>query len=125
MREEFVQLVRTYLGAPYMHQGRSKAGIDCIGLYTEPSRILGISFRDSTSYSAFGRGGNLVDEFKKAGMVETPVGSIADILLFWVSKRRVPRHVGILTSQTTFITCSWKTITPYVSFIRIQVLATW
>jgi cell wall-associated NlpC family hydrolase len=30
--EQFVEAARTYLGAPWLHQGRSRQGIDCAGL---------------------------------------------------------------------------------------------
>lgn len=30
--EQFVEAARAYLGAPWLHQGRSRQGIDCVGL---------------------------------------------------------------------------------------------
>ena len=41
-RSRIVASARSWLGVPYVHQGRSKKGIDCIGLIVETARGVGL-----------------------------------------------------------------------------------
>jgi len=40
---EFVEQARTYLGVPWRHMGRNRAGVDCVGLLTCVAYDLGIT----------------------------------------------------------------------------------
>lgn len=41
--EAFVAAARSYIGVPWKHQGRSRAGLDCIGLIILAGRDIGIA----------------------------------------------------------------------------------
>jgi hypothetical protein len=41
---------REYLGVPFLHQGRSRRGVDCVGLIILAARDLGYDTRDRTDY---------------------------------------------------------------------------
>ena len=48
---DFVDAARKYLDVPFMHQGRSLRGLDCLGLVVVAARDLGISVVDNLAYS--------------------------------------------------------------------------
>lgn len=100
-----------YLGSPFKHQGRTEAGIDCIGLAVAVSRDLGllsdeIAFNgkripiadfDEPTYSREPTEASIVaplerflDRIEDAGDIR-----VGDVLLFRVLKR--PQHIGIVT----------------------------
>lgn len=45
-----VEKAKEYLGVRFAHQGRSKKGLDCVGLYICVLRDLGIEFEDVAAY---------------------------------------------------------------------------
>ena len=40
--QALIDHVRTWLDVPYLHQGRSREGVDCLGLIQMPPRELGL-----------------------------------------------------------------------------------
>lgn len=49
-REDIVTYARTYLGVPFVHQGRNRAGIDCGGLLVGVREGFGLPVKDLASY---------------------------------------------------------------------------
>jgi cell wall-associated NlpC family hydrolase len=49
-RRHVIAEARTWLGVPFLHQGRSRRGIDCSGLVIVVARELGLSRFDVTGY---------------------------------------------------------------------------
>jgi cell wall-associated NlpC family hydrolase len=50
---ELVERARTWLGVPFVHQGRTRAGVDCIGLFEALLREAGAlpaGFNEPTNY---------------------------------------------------------------------------
>lgn len=45
-----VDTARSYLGVPFVHQGRSKRGVDCVGLLVCVAQDLGIPVSDDLQY---------------------------------------------------------------------------
>lgn len=50
--DTFIATARTYLGVPWVHQGRSRDGIDCLGLIVEAARISHGNTVDVRDYAA-------------------------------------------------------------------------
>ena len=55
---------RTWLGVLWRHQGRTRAGIDCVGLLVCVARALGLSDYDSTGYGRHAQGQSFVRHFQ-------------------------------------------------------------
>jgi cell wall-associated NlpC family hydrolase len=55
-RTDIVAAARTYLGVPWRHQGRTRAGLDCAGLIVMVARDLALSDYDSTAYGRRAQG---------------------------------------------------------------------
>lgn len=53
--EAFVEAARKYIGVPWIHQGRSKIGIDCVGLIVLSARDCGL---DVPMLADYGRSPN-------------------------------------------------------------------
>ena len=51
---DVVAEARSWLGVPYLHQGRTRAGIDCVGLPIVVGRALGF-FREGFEVANYGR----------------------------------------------------------------------
>ncbi len=50
MQRKIIDTARTWIGVPWRHQGRSRAGVDCIGLGVVVGRELGLAFIDTIHY---------------------------------------------------------------------------
>jgi len=97
-RSAFVADARTYMGVRFKHQGRSRRGLDCIGLCVVAMRALGRPVWDSPAYGTTAATQGLREALvrnlgepipNKEGMHE---GDIA--LMAFVGE---PSHVGIIT----------------------------
>lgn len=93
-RESVVACARSYLSVPYHHQGRIRAGLDCIGLAIAVCRDLELGNFDFQAYSREPDGVTLLREIEK---ICTPVERYqpGDLLTFRI--RRLPQHCGIAT----------------------------
>lgn len=50
-RADLVDAARAWLGVPYQHQGRTRHGVDCIGLLLCVAHALGLSAYETHAYS--------------------------------------------------------------------------
>lgn len=97
-RAAFVKAARSYLGVPFRHQGRSRRGLDCAGLFVAAISDIGRTFFNVAAYSREPLNSglrtavvtNLGDPIQKADMRE---GDVA-LMRF----RGEPSHVGIITN---------------------------
>ena len=97
-REAVVAEARSWAGVRWVHQGRSRTGIDCIGLVVVVRRELGIGDYDIPSYPRTPDGSFLSHFFNAGGTrVEILKAQPADLLLF--KEARSPCHVGIITQR--------------------------
>jgi cell wall-associated NlpC family hydrolase len=85
---------RTYLGVRWQHQGRTRHGVDCIGLVIKTAHGLGLSEFDVSDYAA-----QAMDESLLAGcrqhLVEIMAADAApgDVLVMVFANQR---HIGIV-----------------------------
>lgn len=96
--DAIVEKAQEFIGAPYLHGGRSRNGIDCYGLVAEVFRELGATFWDSQEYS---QGDQLeaarqaLGQFAGPAFVDVDGAERGDLLLFW--GRALPQHFAICT----------------------------
>jgi cell wall-associated NlpC family hydrolase len=96
--DRIVAAARTWLGVPWRHQGRTRAGIDCVGLVVMVAKQLGLSDYDSTAYSRRPQGQGFVEHFRAhLDVIPIPNARIGDILVF--ADHAYPCHCGVLTER--------------------------
>jgi cell wall-associated NlpC family hydrolase len=94
MRQAIVACARSYLGVQWLHQGRSRLGLDCAGLIVRVARDLGLSDFDVTGYGKEPQGNALRAILEQHSIaVEKP--EVGDILLLRFT--RLPQHLAIVT----------------------------
>jgi cell wall-associated NlpC family hydrolase len=98
-REAVVTEARSWIDVRWVHQGRGRHGIDCIGLIVVVRRALEIGDYDISGYPR-APDGTFMSHFLKAGGVRIGIlkAQPADLLLFRDSKS--PCHVGIITARS-------------------------
>lgn len=103
--QRIVDEARNWLGVPFLHQGRSKHGVDCVGLVicvrevVEPCGFVSDILR---VYARRPKDGLLLAiANEKCKQIEAPeVGAM--LLVKW-PKDATPSHVAILTGEGTLI----------------------
>lgn len=90
---------RKYIGARWVHRGRSLYGVDCIGLIVAAIRAGGIDFADRQDYSRIPWRNGLERELRIR--LGDPVFDmkIGDIALIQFEQKREPSHVGIISDS--------------------------
>jgi cell wall-associated NlpC family hydrolase len=93
-RQHIIDEARSFLGCRWHHQGRSRAGVDCIGLVIKVAQALNLSTFDIIDYSRQPDPATM-----RALLAEhmQPVTNpqIGDVLLMRFEKE--PQHVAIVT----------------------------
>lgn len=98
MNLDFVEAARSYLGTRWVHQGRSKAGIDCLGLVVRSAWDCGYDLVDCKKYR------RRPDDKKLLHMVDMQMDRVSkddiqpgDILLIFFNGRKTsPYHFAIV-----------------------------
>jgi len=96
--EAIVAEARGWLGVPWRHQGRSRSGIDCVGLVVCVAHALDLSDYDSTGYSRRAQGQGFVEHFRgNMDGVAIRDARPGDVLVF--ADQAYPCHCGFLTER--------------------------
>lgn len=85
-----------FIGAPYMHKGRSRWGLDCIGLVVVVSRELGLCPGYTDPDYGSPPDPRLLQELLRGYLAPGSKEQPGDVLLFRFV--REPQHVAIRTS---------------------------
>ena len=98
--EAIVTEARSWVGTPYLHQGRRKGqGVDCIGLVVGVAPSLCITVKDRADYAQQPAKGELQKELDRHGFrIPFTARQAGDILLMRFSTE--PQHVAIFTGQS-------------------------
>lgn len=95
LREAVIEAARAYLGVPWVHQGRTRKGIDCLGLPVCVAHDLGWTTLDYTAYAE--RKPNWPHLFKLIAQCMDKINpaemGLADVLVFQCNQ--MP-HVAIV-----------------------------
>lgn len=96
---KIVETARSYLGVRWKHQGRTREGIDCVGLLVLVAHELRLTTYDTRAYSRRPKNTVFLDHFDKAGASRLAIqdATIGDIAIF--EQAGYPCHAGLLTSN--------------------------
>jgi cell wall-associated NlpC family hydrolase len=99
--EEFVGAARELLGVPFQHQGRTKAGTDCVGVVLWAGKCTGLipTAFELPAYT-LPPAPHLFDEYlpKFADKVEGE-RRLGDIVVLAAKPGGKPRHLGIVSER--------------------------
>lgn len=95
-RQDILDESRKWLGTRWVHQGRSRAGVDCVGLVIRVAHARGLSTFDTADYSrqpdAVRMRALLAEHMEPIAIARAQIG---DVLL--MRFERDPQHVAIVT----------------------------
>lgn len=97
LRKQIIDEARTWLGVPWRHLGRNRAGIDCIGLGIEVCKAVGLSNYDVPAY---GRESTpaLMAGVRKAG-IEIPIKELQPGDFVVIKDGPYPFHVAFYSHK--------------------------
>lgn len=97
-RLKIIEIARSWLGAPYRHQGRSRAGCDCIAPVIDIADELGMVYDQYGNYGRLPAGHKLYHYFKSY-MIELPQKGYrpADVLL--MTWKKEPHHAAVVVTM--------------------------
>lgn len=102
VRDRIVDAARGWIGTPFSHCGRSRHGIDCVGLIVVAYREAGLQIRDRTNYGWIGRPDELrtavCEAFSRIDVDNADAGDI-----FTMRIGDLEQHVAIYTGAGTII----------------------
>jgi cell wall-associated NlpC family hydrolase len=107
-RRDIVTEARKWIGTPYLHQGRGRKGIDCVGLLIEVAAGMGHPVDAPSAYSSMPQGWQLLKPcdaqlWKPERQHALRIG---DLAVFWGWNKAEPQHfafIGENGSQLTII----------------------
>lgn len=97
-RIEIVEAARSYLGVRWVHEGRSRAGMDCIGLVCRVGTDLGVEYEDMKGYDRVPNGQVFVNHVKKY-LTPNRSGLILPGSVGLIRQSRYPCHAGIFSEK--------------------------
>lgn len=97
-RAQVIAEARGWLGASWRHQGRTRAGVDCVGLVVKVAHALGLSEFDSNDYARQATDETLL-AICREHLVEVPIAEMqtGDIVLMRFGTQR---HLAFLGDYT-------------------------
>ena len=97
--EDVVAAARGYKGTPFRHQGRTRFGLDCVGLIITVAKELNLMKCDFLGYSKDVQiKDGFMPRFREAGLKEVQFEDrrIGDVLV--MHENRFPCHAAFITS---------------------------
>ncbi len=88
---------KKYIGVPFIHQGRSVEGMDCVGLLVQVAEDLGLEAHDFTAYSLRPQAKQLMKLIGKSCDKVEGAPEPGDILVFALLGPNWPQHAAIKT----------------------------
>lgn len=101
--QDVIDAARKYIGVKWQHQGRSKFGIDCVGLIVKTAEDLNIPAEDHRGYHRY-PDGHLLLKLLREQCTEIPVSEakMGDILIIMGNHKR-PMHAAFKVDDTTIL----------------------
>jgi cell wall-associated NlpC family hydrolase len=95
---KLIEAARSFVGVPFLHQGRTRHGIDCIGLVIAALTKVGVVFyEEPPTYSRIPYADSLLSPLRAYC---TEADTLEPGLLLAFRFRREVTHVGIITGDT-------------------------
>lgn len=100
-REDIVREARAFLGVPYLHQGRTRNGIDCVGLLIVVAHRLGISDFDIDGYSRL-PSNRMMQRMMREHLDEITMADVLAGDVVHMAFGMQPHHLAVVTEKQPF-----------------------
>lgn len=97
-RNQVIDTARDYLGVPYQHQGRTRNGLDCIGLAIVVAHDLGLTDFDIDGYGRVPSGKRMSMQLS-AECTKLRNGSAKPGDLLHMAYEKQPQHIALVTDK--------------------------
>jgi len=92
-----IEAARSFVGCKWRHRGRSRFGIDCIGLLVKAMQAGGIKMQDRLDYGREPWNDGLEKELlNHFGKPVTSAPQAGDIALIHLPQNPAPSHIGLI-----------------------------
>lgn len=98
-RADIVREARSWLGTAYRHKGRSRAGLDCIGLLVVVGRELDVPHEDQQNYSDYPTAERAIVSVLGRYLELAPPASPWPGSVGLFTDARLPCHCGIFSER--------------------------
>lgn len=103
IRLQIMAAAREYLGVPFLKGGRSKQGIDCVGLLVLVGRDIGLDIQDTTDYT-FNPEVTKFADVVYSQSVRVPLNPILIGSIAILKQSLYPMHTGIIGQNADGLT---------------------
>jgi len=94
---------RSWLGVQWRHQGRNRAGVDCVGLLIQVGAAFGIACEDMKGYAREPHDTTFLHHLRKY-LTPAPAGDTSEGTVGIFRQSRFPCHVGIFSEKNGYVT---------------------
>lgn len=94
---ELIKEARTWHGTPYQHQGRTRHGVDCVGLAIRVAQDLGLTEFDIREYERT-PSNKLMKDLLMQNCILVNGSPLQPAMLLHMAFEKQPRHIAIVTS---------------------------
>ena len=98
LRDRVVKQARKYLGVKFLHQGRTRHGLDCVGLAVVVAHDLGITEADEDGYGRV-PSGRMMERRLRAECEQIPIDDALPGDLYHMAFDKQPQHIAMVTDH--------------------------
>jgi len=102
-RSQIVDAARSWVGVPFLHQGRNRHGVDCVGLAVVVMSELGLGSYDFTGYARRPESRDFLQHMLAGGGIRIPLDAArpGDVIAFRDSI--TPCHLAIVSEKSAVL----------------------
>jgi len=97
-RSDIIGAARAYLGVPYLHQGRTRQGLDCVGLLLCVAHDLGITDYEIDHYSRV-PSGRMMQRLLAKHVTRVPLSDLHTADILHIAFQQQPQHLAFVTDK--------------------------
>lgn len=97
--EDIVLEARSWVGVPYRERGRSRRGVDCLGLLVMLGRSFDVAHEDEAVYTSWPTDERRLAQRLEQYLTPLPPDAIAPGVIGMFTQTRLPAHVGVFTEK--------------------------
>lgn len=98
-RDQVIAEAQSWVRVPFRKGGRSRTGVDCLGLLVVIGRALNVHHVDEPNYSQWPDPRRMLLKKLRQYLIEMPPNSDLPGLVGAFAEKRLPGHVGIFTRK--------------------------